>query len=184
MLNVFLQSWFSDIGSALGLGTLVFAIATILTLIYTIRQTRESRYLDFIKDIDKRLAEQIEKENDLEDHEQRLIYAYNYIDICEQVMFLIKKRKLHEDFFNYYIDFFNYAITLLWWYTTVYPEDKHSLKSSWSTMTDWIIFEKPEPYPLMHLPAAMKDELSDVQKATDVVILHNDLVKRIEAIRH
>ena len=144
-----------------GIGTMIAAFGSIGFLIVTLWLARESNYLNFIKDMDQRLADHLEKEPKLEGYDDSIVYAYNYIDICDQIMFLIKNKKIPHHFFQYYLDFFNYSVTLMWWYAAVYPDDTRSLKYSWLAITDWIVDKnEARPYHVMHLPKAMQDELA------------------------
>ncbi|HUU47709.1 MAG TPA: hypothetical protein VMW55_02885 [Nitrosopumilaceae archaeon] len=173
------KPFFEDIPSLLGIGTMLLALATVATLIFTIRQNNDVKYLDFVKSTDAEISQQLEKELHLKGRDDCIIYGYNYIDMCDRIMFLIKKRKVPQEFLEYYLGFFNYAITMMWWYAKIYPNDEHSLKSSWLSLKRWIA-QKNEinPYPLMHLPAEMKKILSDMNIKIDID--HNTILKNIE----
>jgi hypothetical protein len=98
-------------------------------------------------------------------------------------MFLIEKKKLPRDFLQYYFDFFNYAITMMWGYSTIDKNDKYSLYSSWPTLRAWILKDKRAPYPAQHLPKKMTELFSEEEKNTDVKIIYSQLLERIEAAK-
>lgn len=153
---------FIDVYSLLGIGTIIVAIVSIATLAFTIKQSRNINYLEFVKNTDIELSKQLEKELELKGKEQCIVYTYNYIDLCDRIMFLIRKRKIPQEFFEYYRDFFNYAVTMIWGYVKIYPEDEHSLQTSWFTLKEWIAQEDEiNPYPLIHLPLEMKKILKE-----------------------
>ncbi len=160
MLTIFL-SIHTDPNMYIAIAAMIAAFVSIGGLIITIRQTRDARYLEFVNDTDEKLSEHIEKGDNVVGRDKLITYAYNYIDICERIMFLINKKKVTEDFFDYYYDFLNYGVTIMWWYTVMY-DDKHPLMKTWHHMTDWVSYDqksKPDPYPLDHLPDKMKEEL-------------------------
>jgi len=171
-------NFFEDNLSFLAIGTIIIAIISIATLIFTIRQNNDVKYLEFVKNTDNEISRQIEKELKLKGKDECLVYAYNYIDMCERIMFLINKRKVPRDFFEYYLNFFNYAITMIWGYAKIYPEDVHSLQSSWLSLKEWI-FKKNEinPYPVMHLPTEMKKIL--LEMGVDIDIDQDTILKQL-----
>jgi len=167
---------FNDASTFLGIGTIIVAVVSIGTLIFTIRQSKNVNYLEFVKNTDVEFTKQLEKELTLEGKEQCIVYAYNYIDLCDRIMFLIEKRKVPQDFFEYYRDYFNYAITMMWGYSKIYPEDQHSLQTSWFSLKEWINQEgEINPYPLMHLPEEMKKILKEKGIEINKNTVKNDL---------
>ncbi len=185
MLNTFLQTGITDFNSLVGIGAIIAAFVGLIGLLITIRQNRYVRYLEFVKGIDNELAQHIEKETKLDGREECIIYAYNYIDICDRVMFLINRKVIAKDFFEYYHDFFNYAITIMWWYTVIHPEDSYSLKISWPTITRWIAHQNNDaPYPVTHLPKEMQKELANIHRdTTDKTSLHNEIKESIKSVQ-
>lgn len=173
----------------LALATAAGVIITALMLIVTIRQNRDTKYLQFIKDTDEELSEMIKEEPKLDSRDSCIIYAYNYIDICDRIMFVIKKGIISKEFFTYYLDFFNYSVTMMWWYTVTYPTDIHSLNSSWNMLTKWIKDEnnefpsKAHPYPIMHLPQKMKELLPTNEQTKDEVKILESLRTHMDKIR-
>ena len=183
MFDVFLQIDSSDFYTFTGIGTLLLALASIIGLIITLRQDRDARYLEFLKDVDAELSLHLEKEKALEDRDECITYAYNYIDICERILFLVTKKKIPYDFIKYYYDFFNYALTMMWWYTTVY-DDEHSPTESWPTLTKWLFNNEMEPYPIAHLPKKMREvlttEKSESVDKTDKNTMYDNLKNYIQ----
>jgi hypothetical protein len=183
LLGVFLQTPF-DWNILVGIGTVIAAFGSMGFLIVTLWQARESHYLNFIKNMDQTLAEHLEKEPKLEGHDDSIMYAYNYINICDQIMFLIKNKKIPRDFYRYYLDFFNYSITMIWWYSTIYPEDNHSLKHSWPAITNWITHGNGgNPYPTMHLPKALQNELAKKSIIPVDAEIYNQVKDRIASAK-
>lgn len=176
---------FNDALSFLGIGSIIVAVVSIATLIFTIRQNQNTNYLEFVKNSDLELSQQLEKELNLKNKDECIVYAYNYIDLCDRIMFLIGKRKIPQDFFEYYRDFFNYAITMMWCYSKIYPEDEHSLKSSWLSLKDWITQKNDcVPYPLMHLPAEMKKILKSQNIDIDQNTVKKDLKEKLNSLEN
>jgi len=137
-------------------------IGSLVVLFLTVRQNNSVKYLDFIKNTDTEISQLIKEELTLKNKNECIIYAYNYIDLCDRVLFLIQNKSIQKGFKKYYFDFFNYTITIMWWYSKIYPEDKHSFKISWTALKKWIEEEEGiSPYPLMFLPEEMKKTLSD-----------------------
>jgi len=163
----------------MGIGAIIAALVSLIALVFTIRQNNNVKYLEFIKNVDEEFSNHLEKENSLKDREECLVYAYNYIDICDRILFLIKRHKVPQEFYDYYLDFFNYAITIMWWYSKIYPEDKHSLETSWPSITQWIYEKKGTPYPFMHLPKVMKDQLDG--KGVDENSIFKELKKILKS---
>jgi hypothetical protein len=150
--------WFS----AVGLGTIIMGIGSLLILFLTVRQHNNVKYLDFIRNTDTEISQLIKEELTLKNKNECVIYAYNYIDLCDRILFLIQNKAVQKSFKAYYFDFFNYAITIMWWYSKMVPEDRHSFKISWSALKKWIEEEEEiTPYPLMHLPEEMKKAFGD-----------------------
>lgn len=182
MDSTFIQ--ITDANSFVGLGTIILAFATAggviitaLMLIATVRQNHDTKYLEFIKDVDTEITEQLEKETKLANRDECIIYAYNYIDICDRILFLINRGIISKNMINYYQDFFCYAATMMWWYTTIYTEDVYSIKHSWPSMLDWIS-DHIIPYPIMHLPKQMQSELANDKKQVDEYTIRNDLMSK------
>jgi len=143
-------------------------IGSLLVLFLTVRQNNNVKYLDFIKNTDTEISQLIKEELTLKNKNECIIYAYNYVDLCDRVLFLIQNKAIQKGFKEYYFDFFNYAVTIMWWYSKIYPEDKHSFKISWSALKKWIEEEgEISPYPLMHLPEEMKKTLTEGKINTD-----------------
>jgi hypothetical protein len=185
LLDVFLATDPFDWNALVGIGTIIAAFGSIGYVLITLIQARESNYLNFIKDMDQRLANQIEKELELKGYDDSIVYAYNYIDICDQIMFLIDNKKIPRSFYNYYLDFFNYSITIMWWYTAVYPEDTHSLKHSWPAITHWLVSnDMVHPYPIMHLPKTMQNEINKRNIVCENNEIHRRVRKSILDIKH
>lgn len=173
MLTFFLDNG-ADYWTFAGIGTIIAAFVGIGGLIITIRQNRDSNYLEFINNTDKTLSEHLERGAELDkadkNREDRLSYAYNYVDTCERILFLMNNGKVPKDFFDYYYDFLNYGLTMMWWYGSVYKEDRR-LTKAWPLMTKWVLQDglkfikkksigKPDPYPLEHLPDGMIKEFT------------------------
>lgn len=142
-----------------GIGTIVAAFIAVGALVVTLRQDKAARYLEFLKDVDFELSDHLEKEKNLEDLEQCLVYCYNYISICERILFLVYRKKIPKDFVDYYKEFFNYSLTMMWWYKSAY-DDEHSPTESWPSLTSWILTKEMNPYPFAHLPKQMREELA------------------------
>ena len=170
-----------DANTLLGIGAMITAVISVIMVIITIRQNQDTKYLQFIKDIDSEISQQLEKEPGLKGRDACIIHAYNYIDICDRVLFLIKKGKISKEFFEYYRDFFSYAVTMMWWYVTIYPQDEHSLKYSWSALIHWIVYENAVAYPAMHLPDEMKNEIGKEKSVVDSTKLCDELKEMIKS---
>jgi hypothetical protein len=178
--SVFYLQIFGDASTLLGLGTILLALASIVALIVTIKQNQKVGYLEFVKDTDLELSNYLKEELNLKGRDACIIYSYNYIDLCDRIILLIEKKKVPREFFEYYVDFFNYAVTVMWWYAKIYPEDQHSLKTSWSSLKNWIIDNNEMiPYPIMHLPSEMKKILigENIDLDVDQDTIKKDLIK-------
>ena len=141
---------------------MAMGIASLFILYLTIRQHNNVKYLDFIKNTDIEISQLIKEELTLKNKEECVIYAYNYIDLCDRILFLVQNKTIQKGFKEYYFDFFNYAITIMWWYSKIKPEDRHSFKISWSALKKWIEEgNKIDPYPISHLPEVMRKALSE-----------------------
>lgn len=182
MLSIFLLDMWEDPNTYLAIGAMIAAFASVAGLIFTIRQASDARYLEFIKNIDTELTEHLEKELKLDGEAACIVHSYNYIDICDRIAFLIENKKIRPEFLDYYYDFFNYAITVLWWYTTN-EEDNRSLEYSWPPLIRWIVRGEGKPYPVKHLPEKMVELLSETEKNTDQNTLYSQLVDRIKTAR-
>ena len=183
MLNSILLQINLDANTLLGIGAIITSVISVIMVILTIGQYNKTKYLEFIKDVDLEISQQLEKETNLKDRNDCIIYAYNYIDICDRVLFLLKKGKISKTFYEYYRDFFSYAATMMWWYITIYPQDEHSIKNSWSSLTYWIVNENIEAYPAFHLPEAMKNEIGKKKSQMKGAELCIELIEKIKSIQ-
>ncbi len=148
-----------DFPTLVGIGTaIVSSLVAVGTLIFALKQDRDARILGFLKETDQEIARQLEKEETLRDYDECIVYAYNYLDIMQRIAFLYLHRRIPSSLANYYRTFFNYAETIMGWYTSVY-DDKHPPEYSWPELIDWFAGQKMEPYHVQHLPKAMRDEL-------------------------
>ncbi len=144
-----------------GIGTLVAALAAVIGLIYSMWQERNTRFLEFLKDTDREISEQLQQQEKLEDLEQCLVYAYTYLDIMNRIAFLYTHNKIPKLFLDYYREYFNYGLTVMGWYTNVW-EDKHDPTFAWGDMIKLFNDGKIEisPFHYEHMPDAMTNELS------------------------
>ncbi len=185
MLNSILLQIPPDAYTFLGIGALVTAAVSVIMVIVTVKQNNDTKYLEFIRNVDREISNHLEKETSLKGKDACIIYAYNYIDICDRVLFLIRNGTISKAFLEYYGDFFSYASTVMWWYVLVYPKDVHSIKNSWPSLIRWIVNENHESYPAMHLPTAMKDILPDgVSPDTSSTDLHLQLISKINHLKN
>jgi len=178
LLDTFLLGGLEDPNTYIAIGAIIAAFASVAGLIITIRQSRDAKFLEFIKEVDTEITEHLEKELTLKGEDDCIVYAYNYIDICDRIAFLIEKNKIQREFLDYYRDFFNYSVTVMWWYTTRH-EDRHSLKLSWPPLIRWILKEEGTPYPVEHLAKEMIKFLSEKEKNTDEKTLYSQMLDRI-----
>lgn len=164
MINVFLDANQTGIGGApdyltfVGIGTILTGVAAVVGLIITLRQDRQTKILSFIKETDREISDQIEKENHLKDFDQCINYTYNYLDIIERIAFFCKYNKDIKKYASYYSGFFNYAVTMMAWYISVY-DDKYKLEETWPNLVEWFRHNVMNPYDSTHLPTQLLKEL-------------------------
>lgn len=147
-----------SLGSVAIIGGLVANFSALVTLAYNLVKERNTRILGFLKDTDEEISRQIEKEEKVNDFNGCLIYAYNYLDIMERISYLQDARKIPKYLGEYYHTFFDYAVTIMFWYTTAY-NDKHSPGDSWPSLIGWFKEHDMHPYEIRHLPDFMQQTL-------------------------
>ena len=153
-----------------GTGTIIVAIFTAGSLIYTILQDKKTRLLEFVKDVDSEIAEHLKKDEDLRTRDECVTHAYVYLEILDRIAFLLEKKKIPKLFSDYYKNFFNYGITMMLWYVYAW-QDMHTLEDNWPSLIKWFKKNgaepddkkkgvKPDdkkkglnPYPSEHLPS-------------------------------
>ncbi len=143
-----------------GIGTILTGLAAVVGLIITLRQDRETKILSFIKETDREISEQLDKEEFQKDFSQCITYTYNYLDIMERIAFFCKDNRNLKKYGPYYQTFFNYAVPMMAWYISVY-DDKHALKESWPKLVEWFSDHVMNPYDAKHLPAQLLVELKN-----------------------
>jgi len=144
-----------------GIGTLIAALAAVIGLIYSMLQERNTRFLEFLKDTDREISEQLQQQEKLEQFEQCLVYAYTYLGIMNRIAFLYEHKKIPKLFLDYYREYFNYGLTVMGWYTNVW-EDKHDPTFAWNDMIQLFYDGEIEisPFHYEHMPDAMTDKLN------------------------
>src|SRR5574342_634351 len=98
------------------IGSLLAGVAAVIGLVWTLRNDRNTRFLEFIKDVDNEIADHLKNDEKLENDAECVTHAYVYLEILDRITFLLYSRKIPQEFSEYYKNYFNYGVTMLIWY--------------------------------------------------------------------
>jgi len=144
------------------IGSLLAGGAAVIGLIWALRNDRNTRFLEFIKDVDKEIADHIKNDEKLENNDECVTHAYVYLEILDRIVFLLEKKKIPKEFSEYYRNYFNYGATMLIWYIIAW-QDKHTLEENWPSLIGWFKINILHPYPLNHLPSMLGNRLEELK---------------------
>jgi hypothetical protein len=143
------------------IGSLLAGGVAVIGLIWTLKQDRNTRFLEFIKDVDGEIAEHIKNDEKLENYNECVTHAYVYLEILDRIAFLLDKRKIPSDFSEYYKNYFNYGVTMMIWYVFAW-QDKHTIEENWPSLIGWFKKNTLNPYPIKHLPTMLDNKIQDL----------------------
>lgn len=174
-------------------GIIITGSGIILTAIFdAFEHWREerSRMLEIIKDYSNQVKDLESKERTLTSKLDCEIYAHNYLDLMDQIAYLLNNRIIRKDLEEYFDNYFAYALALRdWMYEHVIKKVSEKEKN-WPELIEWGTYTRKsefEPFEQTDLPESMinydnlSDEPTDKAQSLQLVREYGKELKELES---